>query len=316
MNWCCGFSRTPVWTSEPAGGATAMHDFKHNLKGHKPPKVKSNRRKQEKQPRDWRKLLQRFLRGSLYAGGAAVVIAGLLLGMQMLYESGYFTVSKVRVVTQARVTEQEIIEASDIHPGDGIFDLDLYLIGRKIEENSWIARAEVVRVLPDEVVITVTEHQPRAVVQLDYLYYVDADGIVFKLLDGGDRLDYPIITGVDRQFLLDHPAEGQAWMLQALALISQLEGRRLFNLDDVSEVQIDLEEGLVVHTRQFGVPVRFGRDGFDGKLDRLERIYSDLEPRLTALHYIDLNVPGRVIVKVDPKYTAGRNEKQGGKGLS
>jgi cell division protein FtsQ len=154
------------------------------------------------------------------------------------------------------------------------------------------------------------------VIQLDYLYYVNAAGEVFKLLDSGDRLDYPIITGIDRQFLLDRPADGQAWLRQALALVGELEGRQLFNLAAVSEIQIDLQDGLVVHTRQHGVPILFGQDDFASKLDRLEKIFSDLEPRLTALQYIDLNVADRVIVKVDPKYAAGRNEKQGRKGVS
>jgi cell division protein FtsQ len=293
-----------------------MYDFKHNLKGHKPPKVKLNKRKQEKQPRDWRKLFHRLLRVSLFAGGATLAVAGAMLGVQLLRESDYFTVRNVRVIAQSRVSEQEIAGASEVRIGASIFSLDLAAIGRKIEENPWIARAEVVRSLPDEVVITVTEHQPRAVIQLDYLYYVNAAGEVFKLLDSGDRLDYPIITGIDRQFLLDRPADGQAWLRQALALVGELEVRQLFNLAAVSEIQIDLQDGLVVHTRQYGVPILFGQDDFASKLDRLEKIFSDLEPRLTALQYIDLNVADRVIVKVDPKYAAGRNEKQGRKGVS
>jgi cell division protein FtsQ len=293
-----------------------MHDFKHSLKGHKPPKVKLNKRKQEKQPRDWRKLFLRLLRGSLFAGGATLAAAAVMLGLQFLRESDYFTVKNVRVIAQSRVSEQEIAGASEVRLGAGIFDLDLALIGRKIEENPWIARAEVVRSLPDEVVIKVTEHQPRAVIQLDYLYYVNDNGEVFKLLDSGDSLDFPILTGIDRQFLLDHPAEGQAWLRQALVLVERLKARQQFNLADVSEIQVDLEDGLVVHTRQYGVPILFGQDDFDSKLDRLERIYTELEPRLTALHYVDLNVADRVIVKVDPKYAAVRNEKQRKKGVS
>ena len=197
-----------------------------------------------------------------------------------------------------------------------IFDLDLAAIGRKIEENQWVARAEVVRSLPDEVVVSVTEHEPRAIVQLDYLYYVNAAGEVFKLLDSNDRLDLPIFTGIDRQYLLDNPEEGRAWLQQGLLLADALRSRSVFNLEDVSEIRIDRETGLVVHTRNYGVPVVFGRDDFTRKLDQLERIYGDLEPRLTALYYIDLNVPDRVVVKVDPKFADSRNEKQRGKGLS
>ena len=294
-----------------------MVDYKHNLKGHKPPKVKHNKRKEEnKPPRDWRRLLLRLLRVSLFAGGATLLVAVAMLGLQFLRESDYFTVRNVTVHAQQRVNAEEIAAASEVRLGVGIFDLDLAEIGRKIEENPWIARAEVVRSLPDEVVIRVAEHEPRAIVQLDYLYYVNAAGEVFKLLDAGDRLDLPIFTGVDRQYLLDRPDEGRAWLQQALLLAEALQGRTLFNLDDVSEIRIDRETGLVVHTRDHGVPVVFGRDDFGRKLDQLERIYGELEPRLTALYYIDLNVPDRVVVKVDPKYAAGRNEKQRGKGLS
>ena len=287
-----------------------------DLKNHKPKKVKENRRKQAQQPRDWRRLFHRALRLVLFTGGAALAVAGALLGLQLLRESDYFTVRNVRVVAQARIPAEEIAAASDIRYGDNIFDLDLNLIGKKIEENPWIARAEVVRSLPDEVLISVTEHEPRALVQLDYFYYVNAAGEVFKLLDSGDSLAYPIITGVDRQYLLDHPVEGQAWLRQALVLADELAGRKQFNLARVSEIRIDLEDGLIVHTEQHGVPILFGHGDFAAKLDRLERIYAELEPRLTAFHYIDLNVADRVIVKVDPKYTAGRNEKQGRKGVS
>jgi len=50
-----------------------------------------------------------------------------------------------------------------------------------------------------------------------------------------------------------------------------------------------------------------GKQGFSTKLNRLESIYDDLEPRLMALKYIDLNVTDRVIVKLDVKRTAGRS---------
>jgi len=53
--------------------------------------------------------------------------------------------------------------------------------------------------------------------------------------------------------------------------------------------------------------VRMGKEDFYAKLGRLEAIYDDLEPRLLALKYIDLNVTDRVIVKVDVKRTAGRS---------
>jgi cell division protein FtsQ len=211
------------------------------------------------------------------------------------------------VEQQVRVSEGDILDASDIRIGDSLFELELHMIGRKIEEHTWIAKAEVERSFPDQVVIRVVERQTRAIIDLDYLYYVDRSGVVFKMLETGDELDYPVITGIDRQSLLDHPDRNRDSLDLALGLIDQLEPRRIFNLDDVSEIHFDQQQGLIVHTRIGGVPVRMGKLNFHAKLNRLEAIYEDLEPRLLALKYIDLNVTDRVIVKVDVKRTVGRS---------
>ena len=276
-----------------------------DLKSNKQKKIKTNRRKQEKQARDWKKLFHRLLRISIASGSGFLLASGALLTAQMLLESGYFGVQQIRVEQQERVTEGDILDASDIKVGDSLFDLELHMIGRKNEEHPWIARADVERYFPDHVVIRVVEREARAIIDLGYLYYVDSAGEVFKMLDADDQLDYPVITGIDRQYLLDNPDQTQSSLNLALQLMDELDSRDLFNLDDISEIHYDQQEGIILHTRIGGVPVRMGKMGFNVKLNRLEKIYSDLEPRLMALKYIDLNVTDRVIVKVDVKRTVG-----------
>jgi cell division protein FtsQ len=277
-----------------------------DLKFHKQKKSKTNRRKQEKQPRDWKKLFHRTLRICIASGSGFLLASGALLTAQMLLESGYFGTHKIRVEHQVRVTEGDILAASDIEIGDSLFDLELSMIGRKIEEHPWIAKAEVERSFPDQVVIRVVEREARAVIDLDYLYYVDKGGVVFKMLESGDQLNYPVITGIDRQYLLDNPDQTQDSLNLALQLMGELDKRSSFNLDDVSEIHYDQQEGLILYTRIGGVPIRMGKQDFYDKLNRLETIYNDLEPRLLALKYIDLNVTDRVIVKVDVKRKVGR----------
>ncbi len=279
----------------------------HDLKSNKQKKIKTNRRKQKKQPRDWKMIFHRSLRISIASGTGFLLASGGLLMGQMLLESGYFGVEQVRLEQQGRVNEGDILDASDIKIGDSLFDLNLHMIGRKIEEDPWIARADVERLFPDQVVIRVVEREVKAIIDLDYLYYVDKSGEVFKMLDASDQLNYPVITGIDRQYLLDNPDQTQNSLNMALQLMDELSNRTLFNLDDVSEVHYDEQEGMILHTRIGGVPVRMGKQGFNAKLNRLEKIYNDLEPRLMALKYIDLNVTDRVIVKVDVKRTVGRS---------
>lgn len=280
-----------------------MQDYK----AQRPTKVQGNRRtKPKKAPRDWKKFFHRGLRLVLWTGSLALLLAGGGLGVHLISTSGFFLVDSVRVVNQNRVSEEDVLARSDVRLGTSIFSLDLEMIGRKIAENPWVARARVDRVFPREVIIHVEEHEPRAIIHVGYLYYVDASGEIFKILEPEDSLEYPLITGLERQQLLDKPQETKELVLEALALVAELETRQTFNLEDVSEVHIDPVDGFALFTYRSGVPVRMGFGNFAGKLDRLEQIYADLEPRLSVLKYIDLNVMERVIVKVDKPKTTGK----------
>lgn len=277
-----------------------------DLKSQKPVRTKGNRRKRQKQPLDWKRLLRRGLRVSVFCGSVGLAASGGMFAGQLISDADFFRVATVRVEDGRRVSEEEVLALADISPGGSIFDLDLEAIGRKIEENPWVAGASVARIFPREVEIRLREREPTAVVSLDYLYYADGDGEVFKLLGPEDRLDYPVVTGLDRRYWLENPEEARRQLREAMALFAELEGREVFGLDDVSGLHLDREGGLVLYTCVGGVPIRMGYGNFISKLDRLERIYRDLEPRLLALKHIDLNVADRVIVRLD---TAGAHER-------
>ncbi len=68
-----------------------------DLKTHKQKKIKNNRRKQEKQLRDWKKLFHRLLRITIASGSGFLLASGALLTAQMLLDSGYFGVKQIRV---------------------------------------------------------------------------------------------------------------------------------------------------------------------------------------------------------------------------
>lgn len=266
------------------------------------------------EPRDWSLILRRVLTAGVVTVGSVLVIGGSLILWELVSDSRFFSVATIRVENQAMVSAEEVRDLSDVVPGLSIFDLDLELIGRKIAENPWIAEARVERVFPREVVIRVREHVPAAIANLGCLYYVDGDGVVFKPLAANDRIDYPMVSGLDRQFLLDQPKEAEAMLKEAMELLAELQRRAVFGVNQISEIHLDAGEGIDVYTLASGVPVRFGHGDFADKLDRLERVYTELVPRLAVLQYIDLNVVDRVIVKVDSSLGTEPEEQPRGKG--
>ncbi|MFO7984145.1 MAG: FtsQ-type POTRA domain-containing protein [Desulfuromonadales bacterium] len=277
-----------------------------DLKSPKKNSNKGNRLIREKKPRDWRKTFHRLLRVTVVGGSTVLVVCGMMLTARLLLDSDFFRVDSVEVVNNSRIDSGTIIALSDIETGTSMFSLDLPLIGGRIEENPWIDTARVERIFPRKLVIEVREREPRAIVNLGYLYYVDGDGEVFKLLDTDDSLDFPVITGIGRKEMLSDGDQVRERLLGCMDLLLELEGRRHFNLEDISELHSDPRRGLTLFTYRGGIPVFMGKGDFGSKLARLEKVYKEIEPSLLALKYIDLNVADRVIVKVNTLDGTGR----------
>ncbi|MEJ2200078.1 MAG: FtsQ-type POTRA domain-containing protein [Desulfuromonadaceae bacterium] len=275
-----------------------MRDLKAAKKSHI---ANNNRRKRE--PRDWKKIFHALLRTLVGTTSLLLIVCGGVLSAQLLFNSNYFQVDTVQVENSRRLTPDEIVALSDVRLGHNIFELDLERIGRKMEENPWIYKAKVQRLFPRTVVIRVEERVPTAVINLDYLYYVDGYGDIFKVLEAQDSLDFPVVTGLKREDFLERPEQARQRLQEVNRLIDQLGSRHTFSLADVSEFHLDAANEIVLYTIRDGVPVRMGRGDYQTKLDRLERIYGRLKPSLRALKYIDLNVMDRVIVKLETGLT-------------
>ena len=211
-----------------------MRDMKQLKKG--PKKLRQNRRKGKKQPLNLRKLLHRALRVGVFSFSAILLVVGCTLLIQLLLASDLFRVESIEVAGNTQIGQEELIGLSDINQGDMTFDLDLHLIGRKIAENPWIREAQVSRVFPKQVVIKIEERQPKAIINLDYLYYLDEQGEVFKVLGSGDSLDFPVITGFDREVLQQGDEESENQLKSIIALIDDLKQREIFGLDQISEI--------------------------------------------------------------------------------
>lgn len=259
---------------------------------------KGNRFRKPRRVIPWRRLLLGGLWGTMAIGSVTMLVAVAYFAARMLFASDYFKVEQIEVKNNQRISREDILALSDIAPGANIFELDLARIGGRIEENPWIADAKVRRMFPDRLVIRVEERNPRAIVRLDYLYYLDASGKIFKRLERGDRLDFPVISGIDREAFLEGREPLMRQLDNVLRLLEILDGRKIFATGEVSEITLADSGDITLYTCHGGVPVRMGGNDFEAKLDRLERIFPQLRTRLGVIDYIDLNVTRRIIVKL------------------
>ncbi len=76
-----------------------------------------------------------------------------------------FVIKKINVIGEGRLPEDDVKKILDFQNGDYLFDVEINLTQKKIEDLPWVNRALVRRLWPDQVVIQIVERQPFALWQ-------------------------------------------------------------------------------------------------------------------------------------------------------
>lgn len=111
----------------------------------------------------------------------------------------FFRVENVTVAGSAAYTEEEILAAAGVERGDNLFLIGTVQTGRRIAEQlPYIDTVNMDRILPDTLVITVTECVPAGVLQGEEGTWWVVDKACKLLEQGGSGLagQYPEITGL------------------------------------------------------------------------------------------------------------------------
>lgn len=181
----------------------------------------------------------------------------------------------------------EIRHLGNVGLGEPLIGLDLAAAAAGVERHPWVAHAQVRRAFPDRVVITVQERIPTALLLLDQLYLVDADGNVFRRA-AGVSLDLPVLTGIPLQFSTEQPDLARRIIQDGLSILAMASDRERQHAGEiprnaVSEVRFDGHAGYTLVLRNGG-EVLLGFEP-DDALTRLSRL---------ALKGVDLTLPHRV----------------------
>jgi cell division protein FtsQ len=95
--------------------------------------------------------------------------------------------------------EAELAKAlglSDDKIGSPILGFDLQQLRQKVKQEGWVKDAQVQRILPSNIKITITERKPIAIWQHGKKYYlIDSDGVNLTEVDSPDVLPFPLIIG-------------------------------------------------------------------------------------------------------------------------
>jgi cell division septal protein FtsQ len=256
-----------------------------------------NRLNKQRKPVNYRSF---FKKAARLAGGIVVLSLAVVLCYELYGLVAHMTflrLDRIEVNPLKRLTREDVISLAGVKPGDDLLAMKLQRVGEQLMKSPWAEKVRVKRYFPHTLAIEFIEREPVAIVNMGYLYYLDKKGEVFKPLNEGDRLDYPVLTGITEEDMWKDPAGSRDALKGALGLIALLKGGSLLALAEISEIHYDKGYGFTLFTMRGGVPVKLGNSGFDEKLARLARIFRDLQAQLPTLEYIDLDYSDKIIVK-------------------
>jgi cell division septal protein FtsQ len=259
--------------------------------------VAVNKVKIQRKPIEWGKYLRPL--GTLALGAAGVSLTfGIVFGIcRAISSTTFFRLKNIEVSSTRRLTQNEILALCGVEAGQDIARMNLKRMGEQLAQNPWVDTVRIHRYFPDRLSITILEREPLAIVNMGFIYYLDKKGTVFKVLNKGDTLDYPVVTGFSEEEMSSNPAGTREALKTTCELLGILREKGAFILADVSEIHYDKGYGFTLFTTHGALPVKIGAGDFSAKLERLARIYRDLMAQHPSLQYIDLDYHDKIIVK-------------------
>jgi cell division protein FtsQ len=239
------------------------------------------------------------LRQSLPVAAALLVL--LLVGAagasvySWLGRSDIFSVRVVDMNACEHVSGDEIAGTLKGVAGGNIWSLSKEQIGRRLLSHPYVREVVVRKAFPDKLVLRIGEREPVAMINLDALYYVDADGTIFKRLTAYDAKDKPILTGFSRDDLAAKDPVTIRNLKKTIELLRVAESGSLSR--NISEVHFDAQDGYTLVTRDFGLQLKIGLMDFSEAMRRVEEAMPKLASLGTTKGVVDLKTAGRIFVR-------------------
>jgi cell division septal protein FtsQ len=260
-------------------------------------KIAPNKVKVQRKPLELKKHLQRLK--FAFLGLAALVLGSAIIygSYQAISAVTLFSLKSIEVTSTKHLTRDELLSLAGVEQGKDLLSMNLKRMGEHILLNPWVETVRINRYFPDTISIAVTEREPVAIVNMGFIYYLDKKGSVFKVLNQGDKLDFPVVTGFSEEELSADPKGTREALEATCDLLKILREKGAFILADVSEIHYDKGYGFTLFTASGALPVKVGSGEFSAKVERFARIYRDLMVQLPTIHYIDLDYNDKIIVK-------------------
>jgi cell division protein FtsQ len=265
------------------------------------------RRFSEEVKRPWWRPATRL--GRILVGASALAVFS-VIGISayalrsFLEHDGRFRIAgttNIQATGLAQVSRADMLPVFGEDIGRNIFFVPLSDRRKQLEQIPWIEHATVMRLLPDQIRISVTERKPIALVrQGSQVELVDGKGILLTespAMMAQHHYSFPVVTGIDSR---DPVAGRRARMEVYQRLVSELDSNGRHLSGQISEIDLrDPEDARVLMPEQgTDILAHFGEDHFLERFQRYKAHIAEWRQQYPKLAEVDLRYQQQVVLQM------------------
>jgi cell division protein FtsQ len=249
--------------------------------------------------------------GRVFLGlGTLIVLGGVSTGIFLLKNylerDERFRIagaSNIQAAGLNEVSRAQMLPVFGEDIGRNIFFVPLKERRKQLEQIPWVQRATVMRLLPDQIRVSVVERQPVAFTrQGQQIGLVDANGVLLTMSAAAmtrHHYSFPVVTGIDPR---DPLPSRTARMDVYKRLLAELDAHNQHLSEQISEIDLtDPEDARVLMPEQGAdILAHFGEDQFLARYQRYKAHIAEWRQQYPKLAAVDLRYDQQVVLEMAP----------------
>ena len=247
--------------------------------------------------------------GRVFLAAGALLVLGALTAASLTLKHSLERDARFRVAGSENIQASGLTEVTRVQLlpvfgediGRNIFFVPLNERRTQLEQIPWIERATVMRLLPDQIRVSVVERKPVAFTRHgQQVGLVDANGVLLKMSPANmaaRHYSFPVVTGIDP----GDPADARkARMAMYLRMMSELDAGGGHNSEQISEIDLtDPEDARVLMPEQgTDIVAHFGEDHFLARYQRFQEHIAEWRQQYPHLAAVDLRYENQVVLQM------------------
>ncbi|MGD8385955.1 MAG: cell division protein FtsQ/DivIB [Desulfobacteraceae bacterium] len=209
-----------------------------------------------------------------------------LAGYQYLVNSPYIRLERVAITGVDDDIKRELLELSGLRSGVSLLEVNLRELRQNLERHPWVRSLDLEKRYPHTLVMKAHREEPRAVVSMDGLFYMNREGEMFKEVGVSEPVDYPVITGA-----LENEEERKISLRLAAHILNVLEGcEEPWMREEIAEVHLQSGGNVSLYFRSLPAIVEVGARDLERKLDELSRVVDHLKETRQVQQVMGINL--------------------------